>query len=68
MGQQDLYEFLKAHKDKWYTTKEIAEKSNCSLGNITRSAQKLRYREEIYYKKDPLQNHGRGCLVYKYKR
>jgi len=68
MGQQIVYDFLKGNKGKWFTTKELAKKTGSSIGSVTNSAKKLRYREEVYYKTDPSLNNGRDCYLYKYKK
>ena len=42
MGQQEVYSFLKKHKGKWYTSKEIADKLEASHGSVTTCLKKLR--------------------------
>ena len=42
MGQQEVYDFLKKHKSKWYTSKEIADKLEASHGSVTTCLKKLR--------------------------
>ena len=42
MGQQEVYDFLKKHRSKWYTSKEIANKLKASHGSVTTCLKKLR--------------------------
>jgi len=42
MGQQEVYDYLKKHKGKWFTSKEIAEGLKASVGSVTTSLKKLR--------------------------
>ena len=42
MGQQEVYDFLKKHKGKWHTSKEIADKLKASQGSVTTCLKKLR--------------------------
>ena len=42
MGQQEVYDFLKRHRSKWYTSKEIADKLEASHGSVTTCLKKLR--------------------------
>ncbi len=46
MGQQEVYTFLKNHKGKWYTSKQIAQGLNVSLGSVTNNLKKLRKTEK----------------------
>lgn len=50
MGQQDVYDFLKKHPKKWYTSREIAGKMKASYGSITNNLAKLRYSKHILHK------------------
>lgn len=52
MGQQEVFNFLKKHKNKWYTTKEISDLLNVSIGSVTNNLKKLRITEKrlIKYK------------------
>ena len=51
MGQQEVYNFLKNNKGKWYSSKEIASHLEASLGSVTTTLTKLRKRKEIKFKK-----------------
>lgn len=53
MAQSDVYQFLKNNQDKWFTSKEIAEKLKISCGSITRSLKVLRTTSNIFFKKHP---------------
>ena len=50
MGQQEVYDFLKAHPNEWFTSKEISEEINISIGSTTVCLKKLRKNNEIQYK------------------
>lgn len=45
MGQQEVFNFLKSHKGKWFTSKEISDLLNVSLGSVTNNLKKLRKTE-----------------------
>ena len=42
MGQQEVYDFLKNHPDRWFTSREISEALGISIGSVTMSLKKLR--------------------------
>ncbi|MFT4310302.1 MAG: helix-turn-helix domain-containing protein [Candidatus Woesearchaeota archaeon] len=42
IGQQEVYDFLKTNKTKWFTSREISEQLNISIGSVTMSLKKLR--------------------------
>ncbi len=50
MGQQEVFDFLKKNPDKWWASKEIANKLSASVGSVTTTLTKLRKRKEILYK------------------
>ena len=50
MGQQEVYDFLKAHPDEWFTSKEISKGINISIGSVTVCLKKLRDNNEIQFK------------------
>ena len=69
MGQQEVYDFLKKHKGKWYTSKEIADGLKASVGSVTTCLQKLRDGSDI----DSQYGKGTGpskknAYVYRFKR
>jgi len=50
MGQQEVYDFLKKNKNKWWTSKQISEKIDASIGSVTTTLTKLRKRKDGNYK------------------
>jgi DNA-binding transcriptional regulator GbsR (MarR family) len=50
MGQKEVYDFLCKNKSTWYTSKEISEALNVSIGSVTMSLKKLRKTNIIKYK------------------
>ena len=69
MGQQEVYDFLKKHRGKWYTSKEIADGLKASVGSVTTCLQKLRDGSDI----DSQYGKGTGpskknAYVYRFKR
>jgi len=42
VGQQEVYDFLKRHKGKWFTSREISKELGISIGSVTMSLKKLR--------------------------
>ena len=67
MGQQDVYNYLKAHPNKWFTSKEISEGMNQSIGSVTVCLKKLRSRNEIKYKQTDLRKGKRVQYKYMFK-
>jgi len=66
MGQQEVYDFLKKHKGKWYTSKEIANGLKASVGSVTTCLQKLRDSSAIDYKYPDKTNTSRkNAYVYR---
>ncbi len=69
MGQQEVYNFLKKNKGKWYTSKGIADNLKASLGSVTTCLKKLRDSSAVY------SEFGKGAgpakknaYLYKFKR
>ncbi|MBN2368464.1 hypothetical protein JXC34_05590 [Candidatus Woesearchaeota archaeon] len=50
MGQQEVYDFLKRHKGRWWSSKDIAARLKASLGSVTNNLTKLRKRNEISFR------------------
>ncbi len=50
MGQQDVYDLLKKHKNKWLSSKEIAKRLKASSGSVITSLKKLREGRIISFK------------------
>jgi len=53
MGQQEVYDFLKSEyskdKKKWFTSKEISDALQISIGSITACLKKLRRTDTIKF-------------------
>jgi len=50
MGQQEVFSFLKRERGKWFTSKDIAESLDVSLGSVTNNLKKLRKTEKSVLK------------------
>jgi len=61
MGQQEVYDFLKKQKNKWFTSRDISEALEVSIGAVTMSLKKLRKTNIIKYKNTGKRN------TYRYK-
>jgi DNA-binding transcriptional regulator GbsR (MarR family) len=61
MGQQEVFAFLRDSKGKWFTSRDIAEALNISIGSVTMSLKKLRKANIIKFKNTGVRN------TYKYK-
>ena len=67
MGQQEVYDFLKKHRGKWYTSKEIADGLRASVGSVTTCLQKLRDSSDI--DSEYGKGHSRkNAYAYRFKR
>ena len=49
MGQQEVYDFLKENEGEWFTSREISEKLEISIGSVTMSLKKLRKSKLLDY-------------------
>ena len=67
MGQQDVYNFLRAHPNDWFTSKEISSGMNQSIGSVTICLKKLRTRNDVKYKPTELRKGKRVQYLYKFK-
>jgi len=70
MGQQEVFTFLEKNRNKWFTSRQIADKLKASFGSVSVSIMKLRQSEQIKFKKNKLhiKTHGRvGKFVYRNK-
>jgi hypothetical protein len=63
MGQQEVFNFLKKNRAKWFTSKEIAKGLKASLGSVTNNLKKLRKTEKDILKYKLVGNR----YYYKYK-
>ncbi len=69
MGQQEVYDFLKRHRSKWHTSKEIANGLKASVGSVTTCLQKLRDSSAIDYKyPNKTSTSRKNAYVYRFKR
>jgi len=50
MSQEEVFNFLKRSKTKWFTGKKIAEKLRASTGSVTNNLNKLRDSGQIHHK------------------
>ena len=58
MGQQEVYEFLQEHSEKWITSKEISLNLNISAPLVTTSLKRLMNHGEIERRRDPHVKYG----------
>lgn len=65
MGQQEVYDFLRQNRSKWYTSKEIAEHLRLSMGSVTSNLKKLRKSHSIAYHLESRQ--GKRNYIYSFK-
>jgi Mn-dependent DtxR family transcriptional regulator len=64
MGQQEVSDFLKKHRQKWFTSKEIARKLKVSTGSVINNLSKLRKSKQVLFKPAERANQYK----YKYKK
>jgi len=70
MGQQEVFTFLKMNGNKWFTSRQIADKLKASYGSVSVSIMKLRRSGQIKFKKNKahIKTHGRvGIFVFRHK-
>ena len=70
MGQQEVFTFLGKSRNKWFTSRQIADKLKASYGSVSVSIMKLRQSGQIKFKKNKrrTKTHGRvGIFVYRHK-
>lgn len=65
MGQHEVYQFLREHPDGWYSSREINDAINISIGSVTMSLKRLREKEEVNYRR--VHRQGRKPYQYKFK-
>jgi hypothetical protein len=51
MGQQEIFAFLKSHKNTWFTTRQISERLSASFGSVTTSLKRMRESRQVTCKK-----------------
>lgn len=64
MGQQEIYDYLKKNKRKWYTSKEISKGLKVSIGSVTSCLKKLRQSRTVQFRTSK----NRNQYEYKFKR
>lgn len=71
MGQQEVLEYFKKHKDEWLTTRDIHPHIDSNMHSLTCALKKLRDYKSIRYKEiltvNKINNLQR-LFIYKYKR
>ena len=50
MGQQEVYDLLKRHRNKWLSAREMVDKLKISSGSVINSLKKLREGKIIGFK------------------
>ncbi len=68
MGQQEVYNFLKKHSTHWFTSKDVCNRIDMSLGSVTVSLKKMRENNEIFYKKIGIKQGNKKGYLYKFKK
>lgn len=69
MGQQEVYDFLKNHRGKWFTSKEVADGLKASLGSVTTCLKKLRDNSAIDFEYGKGIGHsGKNAYVYEFSK
>ncbi len=56
MGQQEVYDYLKKNKGKWFITKEIAKEVKVSIGSVTNCLKKLRRSGSVNFRETGRRN------------
>jgi len=51
MGQQEIFNFLKRHRGKWFFAEEISKRIDLSVGSVRSCLKKLRKDSDIYFRK-----------------
>jgi len=63
MGQQEVYNFLKRNKSRWFLSKDISKRLNVSIGSVTNCLKKLKQNNAIKFKETKRKNQ----FQYKFK-
>jgi hypothetical protein len=64
MGQQEVYSFLSKHRNKWWTSKEVAGHMDASIGSVTTTLCKLRKRKDVISRKSKIKT---NAYLYKFR-
>ena len=70
MSQDEVYNFLKKHRNKWFTARQIAEGLKASYGSVSTNLTRLRMSEQVKHKKNKTNSKTqgrRGEFVYSHK-
>ena len=67
MGQEEVYKYLKAHPEEWFTSRDLEKLLRISIGSINESLRKLRERKEINYKISVVNGKGKPRYLYRFK-
>jgi len=51
MGQQEVFDFLKASSGKWFTSKDIANEVKLPVNSIRASLKRLRRHDFIFFRR-----------------
>lgn len=71
MGQQEVYDLLKKHKEQWLSAGEVAKLLNSSFNNVTSNLRRLRNADVIMCKTvlKSIEPAGkRPIYIYRYKK
>ena len=69
MGQQEVYDFLKKHRSRWFTSKEISTLLKVSIGSVTSCLKKLRESSSIDFKYSYMKERSKKkAYLYKFKK
>ena len=59
MGQQEIYNFLKKHKGKWFNSKELSKETNAATSRVTNALRvMLRYEKGLERSQSRKRNGG----------
>ena len=64
MGQEEVYEVLEEHPNRWFTSREIIKILGISQPSVNDSLKIMRKRGEVFYRVPP---HAKESYRYKFK-
>ena len=70
MSQEEVFNFLKKNRNRWFTVRQVAERLKVSYGSICSNLARLRLSEQVKFKnnKTSSKSPGRvGKFVYMHK-
>ena len=65
MGQQEIYDFLKQNRAKWFSSKDISGILGTSIGSVTNSLRRLRESNFLTFRET---EERRNTFLYKFKK